>query len=58
MKLNSVADEKKKVTVKRNGIIMQVHQDFVLVGDIIHINEGMEVPADGLLIEANQVSTD
>lgn len=32
---------------------MNVHQDLVLVGDIVNINEGMEIPADGLLIEAN-----
>ena len=29
---------------------MELHQDFILVGDIIQINEGMEVPADGMLI--------
>ena len=58
LKLNSVADEKKKVTVRRNGITMQIHQDFLLVGDIITINEGMEIPADGILVQANQISTD
>jgi magnesium-transporting ATPase (P-type) len=47
--LNSVADEKKKVTVKRDGIILEIHQDFVLVGDLITISEGMEIPADGIL---------
>ena len=29
---------------------MNVHQDLVLVGDIVNINEGMEIPADGLVI--------
>lgn len=58
LKLNSVADEKKKVTVRRDGIPMEIHQDFVLTGDIITINEGMEVPADGILIEASEVTTD
>lgn len=37
MKLNEVADEKKKVTIKRNGIIMEIHQDYLLVGDIMTI---------------------
>ena len=50
MSLNSVADEKKKVTVRRDGIVMELHQDFVLVGDVVSISEGMEIPADGLLI--------
>lgn len=29
---------------------MNVHQDLVLVGDVVNINEGMEIPADGLVI--------
>ena len=37
-KLNEVADEKKKVTVRRDGITMEIHQDFVLVGDVVAIN--------------------
>lgn len=37
---------------------MNVHQDLVLVGDIVNINEGMEIPADGLVIEANEITTD
>jgi len=35
-----------------------MHQDFVLVGDIVQINEGMEIPADGLLVQANEITTD
>ena len=37
----------------RNGQMLEVHQDFVLVGDVVDISGGMEVPADGFLIEAN-----
>lgn len=48
--LNSVADEKKKVTLKRDGITLELHQDFTLVGDIITVSEGMEIPADGILL--------
>lgn len=28
------------------------------MGDIIQLNEGMEIPADGILIEANEITTD
>lgn len=56
--LNSVADEKKKVTLKRDGVSMELHQDFLLVGDIITIQEGMEVPADGILLQASDLTTD
>lgn len=37
---------------------MNIHQDLVLVGDIVNINEGMEIPADGLLFESNEITTD
>lgn len=58
LELNEVADEKKKVTVRRNGIVMEIHQDFLLVGDIMMINEGMEMAADGILLESNEITTD
>lgn len=53
-----MADERKKVSVRRNGVAMELHQDLVLVGDIISVNEGMEVPADGILLEANEITID
>jgi Ca2+ transporting ATPase len=30
----------------------------VLVGDLITINEGMEIPADGILFLASEITTD
>jgi magnesium-transporting ATPase (P-type) len=35
-----------------------MHQDEVLVGDIVQVNEGMEIPADAILVEANEITTD
>lgn len=29
-----------------------------MVGDVIELTEGMEVPADGILIEASELTTD
>lgn len=58
IKLNSVIDERKRVSVTRNGELIEIHQDFVLVGDIVQINEGMEIPADGILLQANEITTD
>lgn len=58
IELNSVADGKKKVTVWRGGELMELHQDLVLVGDLVAVSEGMEIPADGILIEANDITTD
>ncbi len=34
----------------RGGSLIEIHQDFVLTGDIVQINEGMEIPADGILL--------
>lgn len=34
-KLNSVADSRKECTVRRNGEIVNLHQDKLLVGDIV-----------------------
>ena len=58
IKLNSVIDERKRISVVRNGEPIEIHQDFVLVGDVVQINEGMEIPADGILIQANEITTD
>jgi Ca2+ transporting ATPase len=56
--LNSVAESRKRVTVRRNGSQKEMHQDDLLVGDIVQLNEGMEIPADGYLLEANEITTD
>lgn len=53
-----MADEKKRVSVWRSGLPLEIHQDFVLVGDVVTINEGMEIPADGILLESNDITTD
>ena len=49
--LNQVKDEE-KVTVLRDGLITQVERKDVVVGDIVFINPGDEIPADGVLFEA------
>lgn len=58
LKLNSVADSRKKVTLRRNGELLDIHQDNLLVGDVVQLSEGMEIPADGLLLEANEITAD
>lgn len=37
---------------------MEIHQDLVLVGDVVAVVQGMEIPADGILIESNDITTD
>ena len=49
--LNKVKDGE-KVTVLRDGLITQIERKDVVVGDMVFINPGDEVPADGTLKEA------
>ena len=49
--LNAVGEET-PVTVLRNGKIREVPRKDVVVGDIVILNTGEEIPADGTLIEA------
>ncbi len=44
--------------VLRDGETVKVPSEQLTYGDIVHVEEGMKVPADGRLIEANQVEAD
>lgn len=37
---------------------MFVHQSEILVGDLVIVDNGMEIPADGFLIESSEITTD
>ena len=49
--LNAVGEET-PVTVMRNGKIQEIPRKDIVVGDIVILNTGEEVPADGILLEA------
>ena len=49
--LNAVGEET-PVTVRRSGKIQEIPRKEVVVGDIVILNTGEEVPADGTLLEA------
>ncbi len=55
--LNQVNDDE-PVQVIRNGNAMQVPKKDVVVGDIVILNTGEEVPADGELLEAVSLNID
>lgn len=55
--LNQVSDEE-PVQVVRNGMPTRVPKSDIVVGDIIMLNTGEEVPADAELLEATQMSVD
>jgi len=55
--LNRVNDDE-PVQVLRNGTATEVPKRDVVVGDIVYLNTGNEVPADGTLLEAVTLSID
>lgn len=55
--LNKVNDEE-PVQVIREGTIRQIPKKDVVTGDIVIVNTGEEVPADGILLEATTLNVD
>lgn len=55
--LNQVNDEE-PVEVIRNGNTTQITKREVVVGDIVRLNTGSEVPADGALLQAISLNID
>lgn len=55
--LNQVNDDE-PVQVMRNGKITEVPKKDIVVGDIVILNTGNEVPADGKLLEAVALNID
>ena len=49
--LNAVGEET-PVTVIRNGKVREIPRKEIVVGDIVVLNTGEEIPADGTLLEA------
>lgn len=49
--LNAVGEET-SVTVRRNGKVQEIPRKEVVAGDVVVLNTGEEVPADGVLLEA------
>ena len=52
--LNTVNDDI-MVTVMRNGKVQEVTRKEIVVGDVVMLNTGDEVPADGVLLESHSL---
>jgi P-type E1-E2 ATPase len=56
-KLNAQS-ENRNINCLRNGKIMPLNTQLLMVGDVVHIETGEILPVDGILIKANNVSAD
>lgn len=56
VKQRSQSDKLKMCKVLREGVPKELHHDWLHVGDIIIIKEGMYIPVDGLVLAANQLT--
>eukprot|EP01035_Chromulina_nebulosa_P019011 gene19011-24830_t len=54
-KLNAKKEDT-KINVIRDGVIADVHNKYLVVGDVILLNTGEKIPADGILIEGSDVT--
>lgn len=50
--------DKQFVLVMRDGDEVRITSEELVPGDVIYLSEGMKIPADGRLIEANNVQAD
>lgn len=50
--------EEARVKVIRDGVVQQIGRREVVVGDVVLIDTGDEIPADGRLIEATELQID
>ena len=46
------------MVVTRNGTLSSIHASELVVGDIVQLKEGMLIPADGWVIQSNDVKID
>ena len=54
----SALDEEQAVKVIRDGSVTEVMRKDVVVGDVVIVETGDEIPADGHLIEARELTVD
>ena len=46
-----------KINVWRNGVLVGIHESQLVSGDIVKIQEGMDIPVDMLVFEAHDITT-
>ena len=56
--LNRIAEASKHAYAIRDGNRVEIHPSFLVVGDIVEVRGGDEIPGDALLLKGNSVMCD
>lgn len=56
--LNEISERSNKFDVLRDGKYREIFKDEIVVGDILLISSGLEIPVDGLALRANDLIVD
>lgn len=54
--MQALSDQDNLVGCIRNGVEDKVHYDDILVGDLIKIKAGMNIPVDGVIFKSSGVT--
>merc|ERR1719409_1964393 len=58
VKSRAKSDEKNVCRVLRSGELIELHHNWLQVGDVINVEYGMAIPVDGVVINATQLGAD
>lgn len=58
LKKQMIEENAKIVTIVRDGVIAPLHRNFLKVGDIVKVLNGMNVPVDGVVLKGNGIKSD
>lgn len=56
--LSAKTNESVDVVVRRNGVFWQIHVAEIVVGDVVCVETGDEIPCDGVIISADGLQVD
>jgi Ca2+ transporting ATPase len=57
-RINDIVNERRLFSVFRDGKLTEINASDIVVGDVVKIFEGMEVPVDGFVVEAHDLTAD
>ena len=57
-RMSEHSDSKKQVKVIRSGTAVTVSEEGLVVGDVVRIEAGMSLSADGIVLQSRGVTTD